>query len=276
MWVDYLASALGLPLSPSLAGGTNFAFGSARTGAVGVSDDPVLVPPLTTQAQFAVVGSLDTLPSDGLYVVWGGGNDVRALGEEFGAGLASPNPLLQQQAALALTSGISASIANLTATLKTLANAGARDFLIPNLPDLGLTPAARFAETIAPGTRATLSGLSVLFNEKLANLVSGAASADGFTLTLLDVFALNHAVVDNPAAGANVTDACTSQNGFTGCSNPDSFVYWDGVHPTTATHQVIAAAALNALQPVPVPASLPLAVGGMVMLLGVARRRRAA
>ena len=95
-------------------------------------------------------------------------------------------------------------------------------------------------------------------------------------MNLLDAFALKRAAIDNPAPGANVTDACTSQNDFTACSNPDSFVYWDGVHPTTATHQVIAAAALNALQPVPVPASLPLAVGGMLMLRGVARRRRAA
>ena len=277
VWVDYLANALGLPLAPSLIpGGTNFAFGGARTGAIGVSDDPGLTPPLTQQAGSAVAGSLGTLASDALYVVWGGGNDLRALGAEFGAGLASPDPLVQQQAALALTSGINASIANLTTTLSTLADAGARDFLIPNLPDLGLTPTARFLETVAPGTRALLSGLSGLFNDRLANLISGADGVDGFTLTLFDVFALNHAAVDNPAPGVNVTDACTSQNNFTGCSNPDSFVYWDGVHPTTATHQVIAAAALNALQPVPVPASLPLAVGGMLMLAGVARRRRAA
>ena len=58
VWVDYLANALGLPLAPSLAGGSNFAFGGARTGAVGVSDDPGLTPPLIQQAQLVVAGSL--------------------------------------------------------------------------------------------------------------------------------------------------------------------------------------------------------------------------
>jgi len=276
VWVDYLANSLGLPLLPSEALGTNFAFGGARTGAIGVSDDPGLTPPLVQQAQFAVAGSLGTLPSDALYVVWGGGNDVRALGEEFGAGLFSSDDTVRLASIAALTGGIDASIANITATLSTLADAGARNFLIPNLPDLGLTPAARFLENIAPGTREVLSGLSGLFNAKLANLLAGAEGVDGFTLTLLDVFALNHAVVDNPAPGINATEACTSQNAFAGCADAQNFVYWDGVHPTTATHQVIANAALAALQPVPVPASLPLAVAGVAMLAGVARRRRAA
>lgn len=276
VWADYLAGSLGLALTPSLAGGNNFAFGGARTGAVGVSDDPGLTPTLITQAQGAVARGLGALPGDALYAVWGGGNDLRALGAEFGAGLASPDDVVRAQSALALQNGIAASINNLTTTLTTLASAGARDFLIMNLPDLGLTPIARFLDTIAPGTRDVLTGLSGLFNQKLGDLVAGASGAPGFSVTLLDVFALNHASVDNPAPGVNVTDACTSQNAFTGCSDPDNFVYWDGVHPTTATHAVIAAAALNALQPVPVPASLPLAMGGVVMLFSMARRRRAA
>ena len=276
VWADYLANSLGLTLTPSLANGNNFAFGDARTGAVGVSDDPGLVPTLINQAQAAVARGLGSLPSDALYAVWGGGNDLRALGAEFGAGLGSPDEAVRTQSAAALQNGIVASINNLTTTLGTLASAGARDFLILNLPDLGLTPIARFLETVAPGTRDVLTGLSGLFNQRLGDLVAGANSTPGFTLTLLDVFALNHAAVDNPAAGINALEACTSQNSFAGCSDPENFVYWDGVHPTTATHAVIAGAAFKALQPVPVPASLPLAVGGMALLLGVARRRRAA
>ena len=32
IWIDYLARSLGLPITPSLAGGTNFAYGGADTG----------------------------------------------------------------------------------------------------------------------------------------------------------------------------------------------------------------------------------------------------
>ena len=94
--------------------------------------------------------------------------------------------------------------------------------------------------------------------------------------TTLDIFAFNHAVLANAQPGHNATDACTSQNLFLGCSSPENFLYWDGVHPTTASHRAIAGLALAALQPVPLPASLPLAMGGLMVLLSVARRRRAA
>ncbi|MCC6707309.1 MAG: SGNH/GDSL hydrolase family protein [Gammaproteobacteria bacterium] len=279
VWADYLAGALGLPLGPSLLGGNNYAFGGARTGLIGTADDNDIRPPnLQVQAASAVTDNGGVLPGDALYAVWGGANDIRALGAQYGSGLSSLDPLVVQQSNLGLTNGISASLNNLFQTLSTLAGAGARDFLLLSLPDLGLTPAARFFETPLPGTQALLTGLSSAYNQSLGDLANFVNSAPGYTLTLLDVFALNHAAVDNPAPGANVTEACTSQNAFTGCTDPENFLYWDGVHPTTATHQVIAAAALNALQPapVPLPASLPLAVGGMVMLLGVARRRRAA
>ena len=276
VWADYLANSLGLTLTPSLAGGNNFAFGGARTGALGLPDDPGPTPPLSTQAQIAVARGFGVLPSDALYVVWGGGNDIRALGAAFGPDLAAADELLRQQAAASLVSGIQTSITNLTGTLGTLFSAGARDFLIPNLPDIGITPIARFLNTVAPGTSDVLTGLTLMFNGKLTELLNGAQTVPGLSITGLDIFGLNHAAVDNPLPGVNVSEACTSQNAFTGCSDPTTFVYWDGVHPTTTTHQQIANFALNALQPVPVPASLPLALGGVVMLAGLARRRRAA
>jgi outer membrane lipase/esterase len=267
VWVDYLAAALQLPLKPFLADGTgtNYAYGGAVTGALNVATDPV--PTLVDQAGLALITHGGVLPSDGLYVIWGGGNDVRDLGKAFSAG---------QISATDLTNGLLASINNLSTTVSTLAAAGARDFLIPNLPDLGLTPAAHFLETTTPGTELFLRGLSVTFNQGIDALIKGGNGQQGFSFTGVDIFALNHLIVDFPAAGANVTEACTSQNNFDGCSDPQSFVYWDGIHPTTTTHQVIAIAALNALKPVPLPASLPMAAGGIVMLAAVVRRRRSA
>lgn len=276
VWADYLANALGLPLAPSLLDGNNFAFGGARTGPVGTTDDNDPRPPsLRAQAELAVARD-GSLPGDALYAVWGGGNDIRALGAEFGPGLASPDPLVRQQSNDALVAGINASIANLMVTLSTLTNAGARDFLLMNMPDLGLTPAARFFETVAPGTRLLLTNLSLALNQGIGAVVAGGNGSPGFSFALVDVFALNHLAVDSPAPGANVTEACTAQNDFAGCGDPDNYVYWDGVHPTTATHRVLAAAALNAVQPVPLPASLPLALAGVVMVAGASRRRRAA
>ena len=58
-----------------------------------------------------------------LYFVWGGANDLRDI----------------TQAAFAFASTIS----HLTGIVGSLYQLGARNFLLPNLPDIGLTPEAR-------------------------------------------------------------------------------------------------------------------------------------
>ena len=278
VWVDYLADSLGLPLAPSLLGGTNFAYGGARTGDLGLGDGNGLQPnSLLTQVGFAVDPPPASLPGAALYVVWGGGNDIRALGEKFGPKLSDPDPTVRLQAAADLQAGLGAGIANLGSTLNTLADAGARNFLVPNLPDLGITPIARFLEDNGQlGTMDLLTSLASAYNQGIVSLLAPLQSNPLFSVTTLDIFAFNHAVLATAPAGYNGITACTSENSFTGCSNPQDFLYWDGVHPTTASHRAIASLALRALQPVPLPASLPLAVGGFVMLLSIARRRRAA
>ena len=91
MWIEDLATALGLQITPSLAGGTNFAFGGAKTGfdvhALFQHDLGIAIPSLRTQVTAYRATLLDpTLtdptrirpaPADALYVVWGGANDLR-------------------------------------------------------------------------------------------------------------------------------------------------------------------------------------------------------
>nr|WP_256091377.1 SGNH/GDSL hydrolase family protein [Nostoc sp. KVJ20] len=45
--------------------------------------------------------------------------------------------------------------------------------------------------------------------------------------------------IANPAAFGftNVSSSCLS--GSTICGNPDQFLFWDGIHPTTAAHRII-------------------------------------
>ena len=63
-------------------------------------------------------------------------------------------------------------------------------------------------------------------------------------------------------------DSCF--DGATICADPDSYLFWDAVHPTTAVHEIVAGQVL-AFVPEPAALGLLLLAGGA--LLG--RRARA-
>jgi len=248
VWVDSFANSLGLSVTPSFLGGNNFAFGGARTGSLtGVVDS--FSPSLTMQRD-ALVGTFGALPSDALYVVWGGGNDVREA-----ATVADPNAV------------ISDSLNNITSIIASLQMAGATDFLVPNLPNIGLTPAA---SAIGPAAIAGLSQLSSGFNMGLTSVVAGLEANLGVNIIDLDIESILNDAITSPAdfGLTNVSDTCIILGGDS-CSNPDSFLFWDGIHPTAATHQIIAENAFNAVTEsvsVPAPTTLPLLVIGMLLL----------
>lgn len=253
VWVESFATSLGLSTSPSFLGGNNFAFGGARTGSLtGVADS--FSPSLSLQRD-ALIGSLGTLPSDALYVVWGGGNDVREA-----VTTADPNAV------------ISDSLNNITSIISSLQMAGANDFLVPNLPNIGITPAAT---AIGPAAIAGLSQLSSGFNMGLTSVVAGLEANLGVNIIDLDIESIVNDVINSPTdfGLSNISDACIILGGGD-CGAADSFLFWDGIHPTAAAHQIIADNALSAVSnsvAVPAPASLPLLISGLLLLAGFSR-----
>lgn len=250
IYVDRIAAALGSEVAPVLAGGTNYAFGGAEV----LGGAPV--PSLRNQADLFLAG----LPArgadpDALYIVFGGGNDVRAV--------------LQGGAAPESVPAAAQEVANIVGDL---AEAGARAFLVPNLPNVGRTP-----EAIAAGPEAVAAaeGLSLLFNESLAAALSPLGAIDPIDLVTLDTFALLEQVVAMPGAFGftNVTDPCLVDG--TICADPDRYLFWDGLHPTSANGAMLARAALAARgeeMPVPEPQSLTLLVVGLAGVMLVGRR----
>ncbi|MFM7437406.1 MAG: SGNH/GDSL hydrolase family protein [Snowella sp.] len=83
-WVETLATRLGVSASPYLAGGTNFAFGGARTGPLGTT--PPTSPSLLDQFALFQVNTGGIAPSDALYVVWGGSKNARDAAVQKQAG----------------------------------------------------------------------------------------------------------------------------------------------------------------------------------------------
>ena len=140
VWVDQLATKLGIAdPQPFLAltGGSNYAFGGAQTGSNGLYY-------IGDQLKY-FASSNTTVDPNALIAIWGGANDLFD-------GLHNPT-----QAADSLYSDI-----------KTLAAAGGRTFLWPNLPPLGNTPRAMMNGNAAQLTAETLA----FNNEWLADVAS--------------------------------------------------------------------------------------------------------
>lgn len=260
--VEYLATSLGLTLH-------NFAVGGARTGTPfgGGSDNYVDASGQGTElglpsdyfngtgvlAQISQRVAAGPLDPNALYLVWAGPNDYFL-----------PESLLSPDT-------VPNAIGHLGSGLTQLYNAGARNFLVPNMANLGLTPAMQAEGPLAAGL-ATLR--SAEHNTALAQLLGTLDQ----TLTLadfrtVDVFdLLNSAALNPDQYGLTNTDTpCQTTPGCAG--DPAGYLFWDGVHITTAGHQVVGAAFAAAL--VPEADGWAMLVAGLGVL-GVARRLQAA
>jgi len=252
MWVEHLANALGLQITPSLDGGTNFAVGGATTGQdlhrIFEHDFGGLIPSLRTQVATYRLTLIDpTLtdpthmkraPADALYIVWGGANDLRNVVQQGTPG-ATPESIA------------SAAVDNISAVIRELQSAGAIYFLVPNLPDLGRTP--QFAHR--PEDMQLATALSTAFNNALESTLQDLERTFPVDIARLDIATHFQEIIANPQnfGVANVTDACLSGDisaPGTVCANPDSFIFWDAIgHPTAVAQALVANFAFMALQP---------------------------
>jgi outer membrane lipase/esterase len=225
VWASYFASLLGVPLVPSLAGGTDFAFGGATTGTPGSGPGGFPYSLLTQTTQYLTATGNVASPS-ALYVVAGGGNNARAaLGAVAGGAKAAAT-------AAATAASFAADVGSIVDQLQT---AGATQIVVWNTPNIGLTPAVGAAGGAAFG-----SFLAGTMNAALATRLAGEAG-----VSIFDAYAFGTALAANPGAFGftNVTDACGAVAGAD-CSK---YAYWDGIHPTTAVHLAVANALVTAI-----------------------------
>lgn len=247
VWAEYLTSALQIPNSgkPSLraAGGvfTNYAVGDARTRA-GAPAFPFF--DLTTQVSRFLSDFHGQVPANTLVVIWMGANDLDDALNALTTDPSGATSLVIAEDALAA----------IGTNLQTLYAAGARMFLIVDVPDLSKTPYVRFLGQSDPTIPVIASEFSTGFNVELAAGTAPLGVLPGMQFfRFFDVDGLLNAVIASPSSFhlVNVTDRCTVPDvkGNAICDAPDTYLFWDGTHPTTAGHRIVAAAALSLLPP---------------------------
>jgi len=210
---------------------SNYAVGGARARREGPFD-------LSTQVGLFVSDFGGHGPSGALYIVFVGGNDLRDALSALAQG-----PGGAASAGLILAGALSAIRDNLFA----LRSAGARNFLVANAPDIGLTPFVRLLGPAAQGAATFLAGE---FNRGLEGILQ-VVEGGGAHITRLDVFRFLNEVVAAPAAFGltDVTHPCIALNtrAHPFCATPNKFLFWDGIHPTFAGHRLLAQRANAAL-----------------------------
>lgn len=214
IWVEHVASAMGLPMTPSLQGGTDFAFGGAWVTQPQVTPEGT-IPDVPQQVGLYLSLHGGKADPNALYILEGGGNDIvgnlssgisaSQLGFEIAAGISEGELLLRR--------------------------GGARHFLIPDLLNVGLLPAAQANPSYA-------TAASVATNKSLNTLLAIESLLEGVRIRRLPVFALIQAVqADATHFGfTNITMPCLNPITLAECSDPDHTLFWDTFHPTEFGH----------------------------------------
>ncbi len=240
IWVDRLVARLGtddgkmLTYSEdgfaSLHNSLNFAVGGATTGTANlfplVMPNLPDLPGLITQVEQYLTLAQGQADANALYVLWAGPADYAPFVDG-----------VPQQ------TEPTTSIANLQQAIDRLSRAGARQFLLANVPDIGRMPLAAATATVTDP--AAVSKAIAAHNQALAHWVRSVSSDAGTTLYLLDVWTTVNAWLDEPNAHGwtNTTQASS----VIADSNPADYIFWDPVHFTARAHQMIAIEALKTL-----------------------------
>lgn len=168
----------------------------------------------TQQASTVGAGAED------LYIVWAGGNDF----------LSQPsNPALAIQTA----------VTNITNSVLALAQTGATNIIVAKTPNLGRTPLSLEANLLGP-----LTSLSVAFNTALETSLNALeANLSGVNIIPTDLFSIGEVIAGNASTFGFTNVTGPYLNGLTPAdpnADPNTFFFWDRVHPTTKSHSIYA------------------------------------
>ena len=221
VWVETLAAWFGLPAPrPSENGGSNYAWGGARTGYEldWVPQMSMYIPGVGMQIEQFL--SQHTPDPQQLFVLRAGGNDYGVHHET--------DPTVP--------------VSNLVSHVLDLSEAGARHVLVSNTEPFGYIPL--FLDTPDEVT-------ANQFYDSVSLLLTPAMTALeeelGIAIYQFDAHGVMNSVLDDPSRFGltNVTSPASDAGGAV--PHPEEYMFWDDVHFTTAMHSILGKAAAEAV-----------------------------
>ena len=244
--IEALANKLGLKTDPSLyflgiEQGTNYAVAGASASENGQGD-------LGAQVASFLALNVFNAPTDAIYIIFIGGNDVRDARGEL-------NPLdpTDLEDALAI---LDQATFNIGVAMQSLIGAGSRHIVVVNSPNIGVIPETTIAANIynLPWLPETVQNLTNYFNSRLAVIIKQVEISSGVDVGQFDLFSTFNNLLENAHLLdiINTTDPCylTFGNNYLPVLNPlcvdaefnpdpNSFFFIDEIHPTKNVHKAI-------------------------------------
>ena len=239
--VDTLSSELGDTADASLHliglnAGHNYSVAGAKASTNEVID-------LNTQILSFQANHASIAPSDALYVVFIGGNDIRAA-------VSQPDDVI----ANTILQTANDNVKNAIVFLK---NMGARKFLVINAPNIALLPETRLIASAiqSPTFLERATQLSKRYNKLLHKTVDEMEDDDKSKITEFNLFKLFEKSIENASklGITNTTEACFRSripDFHPDCNfglNAGQFYFFDEIHPTTQVHTLFGEAFVKAI-----------------------------
>jgi outer membrane lipase/esterase len=230
VYAEYLNSLLGIP-GPL----EDYAIGGATTGTTNIGG----LPNAGITQEIARYLATDPRPTNrDLFVLWGGANDYFGYFDAIQACNGNPTCLAGLPSGTSVVTNV---LTNIASEVKQLALLGGKNFIVPNLPDLGLTPDFNTNPANAAGAAALTAGHDQGLALAMGELQRGLAAVGvPVNIRIVDVSALINDVIADPTkyGAVNVTAQCVLDP--TCVAKKDHYLFWDGVHPTAFGHEILA------------------------------------
>jgi outer membrane lipase/esterase len=238
VYANYLNGLFGIstPLNDLAIGGAKTGIGNVG----GLPGNPAIGLP-----NAGMDGELDyylqshpTPSKSDLFIVWGGANDYLDTVPTFQTLGLSGHRLTQYL--LSPTGPVTVAVGDLVTDVRRLAAIGVKNFVVPNLPDLGDTPLLNGN----PITKAQGGQLADVHNQALASAMGALQQQLKVNITIVDVGAILKDIIADPGKYGidpnHITQECILNAACV--AQHQNYLFWDDVHPTGLIQQELSEA----------------------------------